>query len=66
MTGPNPVSAKHLSAAERRREIAEILAGLMRLRARKSSQLSEQGIESSLDCTGTQRDHAEAAARTAL
>ena len=54
-------------ADERLVEIAEILAaGLMRLRARKSSQLSEQCVESSFDYTGIQRDHAEAVVRTAL
>ena len=44
---------------ERLAEIAEILAaGLMRLRARKSSQKSAHRGESSLDCLGYQSGHA--------
>ena len=40
-------------------EIAEILAaGLMRLRARKSSSLSQHNGESLLDCAGHQSGHA--------
>src|SRR5438093_13762061 len=60
--GPsNPVAAVLLSPPERICEIAEILAtGLMRLRARKSSQISPDGGESSLDCAGTQSGHANA------
>ncbi len=61
MIGPNPIPARSLSAAQRLSEIAEILAaGLMRLRARKSSQISPDGGESSLDCAGTQSGHANA------
>jgi hypothetical protein len=48
-----------MTAAERLDEIAEILAaGLMRLRARKSSPLSCDHGESSLDFSGDQRSHA--------
>jgi hypothetical protein len=58
---PNPVDPEHLSPAERLDEIAEILAaGLMRLRVRKSSPLSPDCGESSLDCSGTQSGHANA------
>lgn len=50
-----PVPADQLSARERIAEIAEILAlGLMRLRARQSSQLSRLTRESSLDFTAHQ------------
>lgn len=57
---PNPLSADCMSAAERLDEIAEILAaGLMRLRARKSSPLSAPGGESLLDCAGHQSSHAD-------
>jgi hypothetical protein len=46
---PNPLAAARMSAAERLDEIAEILAaGLMRLRARKSSGLAADFGESSL------------------
>ena len=46
----NPLTAASLTPAERLAEIAEILAaGLMRIRARKSSQISPDGGESSLD-----------------
>jgi hypothetical protein len=48
-------------------EIAEILAaGLTRALARKSSQLSDQCVESSLDRTAAPSGHVEAVARTAL
>ena len=43
-------------------EVAEILAaGLMRLRARKSSHLSAQDREISVDCAAHQSGHAEIA-----
>jgi hypothetical protein len=46
MFGPNPLNAQQLSPAERIAEIAEILAaGLMRLRARKSSRLLPAGAD---------------------
>jgi hypothetical protein len=49
----------HMTAAEPLDEVAEILAaGLMRLRARKSSTLSPDTGESSLDFSVDQRGHA--------
>ena len=57
---PNPTNPAHLSPTERLDEIAEILAaGLMRLRARKSTPLSPDCGESSLDCPGHQSGHAD-------
>ncbi len=54
----NPLSPNRMSAAERLDEIADILtAGLMRLRARKSSQVSADQRESSLDFSLDQRGH---------
>jgi hypothetical protein len=56
-----------MTAAERLDEIAEILAtGLIRLRARKSSPLSRDGGESSLDFSPDQRGHACAREREGL
>jgi hypothetical protein len=55
----NALDPRRLSVAERLAEIAEILAaGLMRLRARKSSALSRHCGESSLDFSPDQRGHA--------
>jgi hypothetical protein len=55
-----------MTAPERLDEIADILAGgLMRLRARKSSPLSGDGGESSLDYSPDQRGHARAREREA-
>ena len=55
---PNPLHTSHMSAAERLDEIADLLAaGLIRLRARKSSALSRDGGESSLDFSPDQRGH---------
>ncbi|MCJ7787233.1 MAG: hypothetical protein MUP20_00735 [Methyloceanibacter sp.] len=55
----NTFDAGHISAAERLAEIAEILAaGLMRLKARQSSQLSPEYGESSLDYLAHQSGHA--------
>jgi len=49
-----------MSTSERLGEIAEILvAGLTRLQARKSSPLSRNFGESSLDCPGHQSSHAD-------
>ena len=46
----NSLHPRHMTAAERLDEIADILAvGLMRLHARKSSSLSRDRGESSLD-----------------
>jgi hypothetical protein len=55
---PNPLHPRHMSAAERLDEIADILAaGLTRLRARKSSGLSRDRGESSLDFSLDQSGH---------
>jgi hypothetical protein len=55
----NGVDPGRLSASERLDEIAEILAvGLMRLKLRKSSHLSAESRESSLDCAAQQSSHA--------
>jgi hypothetical protein len=62
----NALDPRRLSAAERLDEIAEILAsGLMRLRARKSSALSRDSGESSLDFSADQRGHAPTREREA-
>ena len=54
----NPLHPRRMSAAERLDEIAEILAaGLIRLRARKSSQISADRGESSLDFSPDQSGH---------
>jgi hypothetical protein len=54
------VHPKELTAAERLGEIAEILAlGLMRLKSRKSSQISARIGDSSLDCVAHQGGHAD-------
>lgn len=58
---PNPLHPRHMTAAERLDEIADILAaGLIRLRARKSSRLSRDRGESSLDFSPDQRGHVSA------
>jgi len=58
---PNPLSPDRLSPAERIAEICEILAaGLIRLGARQSSELSRRNGESSLDFTAHQSGHANA------
>jgi hypothetical protein len=57
----DPTQTDSLPAGARLVEIAEILAaGLVRLRARKSSQKSAHPGESSLDCAGYQSGHANA------
>jgi hypothetical protein len=67
LAGPNAVHPDRLSADERIAEIAEILAmGLMRLRARKSSPLSREHGESSLDFSPDQRGHARPREREGL
>jgi hypothetical protein len=59
LTGPIAVHPDRMVPSERIAEIAEILAaGLMRLRARKSSPLSRDHGESSLDFSVDQRGHA--------
>jgi hypothetical protein len=63
----NALDPRRLSAAERLDEIADILAaGLMRLRARKSSPLSRDRRESSLDFSPDQRGHARPREREGL
>ncbi|ARP98159.1 hypothetical protein [Pseudorhodoplanes sinuspersici] len=55
----NGIDPCRLSAAERLDEIADILAaGLIRLRARKSSYLSDDRREIGLDFSPGQRGHA--------
>jgi hypothetical protein len=55
---PNPLHPRHMTAAERLDEIADILAvGLIRLRARKSIPLSRDRGESSLDFSPEQSGH---------
>ena len=62
----NAFSPNQMSPAERLAEIADILAaGLMRLRARKSSALSRDVGESSLDYSPDQRGHARGREREA-
>ena len=54
----NPLHPRHMTAAERLDEIADILAaGLIRLSARKSSALSRDRRESSLDFSPDQSGH---------
>ena len=54
----NALDPNHLTAAERLDELAEILArGLMRLRARKSRELSGDNGDSYLDFSPHQRGH---------
>jgi hypothetical protein len=58
MHGPNALSPDCMTAAERLDEIADILAaGLIRLSARKSSALSRDRGESSLDFSPDQSGH---------
>jgi hypothetical protein len=57
----NPLHPDLMDPAERLDELAKILAaGLMRMWARKSSQLSATQGESSLDCAPHQSRHADA------
>ena len=56
----NALNPDQMAPAERLAEIAEILAaGLMRLKARKSTPLSAHSGESSLDCPAHQSGHAD-------
>jgi hypothetical protein len=58
-TRMNPLSPDHMSADERLAEICEMLAcGLVRLKARQSSQLSGDRGESCLHFSADQRRHA--------
>jgi hypothetical protein len=55
----NALNPDLMTAAERLDEMAEILsAGLTRLRARQSSQISADHGESSVDCAAHQSGHA--------
>jgi hypothetical protein len=59
LPGPNPIASAALTAEERLAEIAEILAaGLMRMRMLKSTCLSADPRESSLDCLALPSGHA--------
>lgn len=59
MIAPNALSPDLMSPAERRAEVAEILAaGLMRLSAAKSSSLSVDCAESFVDFMPDQSRHA--------
>jgi len=63
----NPLRPDLMTPAERLEEIADILAaGLMRLRARKSSQISGDPGESSLDFSPDRRGHARPRERDGL
>lgn len=54
----NALSPNRMTAAERLDEVAEILAaGALRLMARKSSPLSADGGDSSVDFTGRRSVH---------
>lgn len=54
----NPLHPNQMSAADRFAELGELLArGVVRLKARKSSQLSADYGDSSLDLTPDQRGH---------
>jgi hypothetical protein len=54
----NALHPRHMSAAERLDEVADILAaGLIRLKARKSRRLSADCRESSVDFTARQSGH---------
>ena len=62
----NALDPNQMSAAERITAIAEILAiGLMRLRARKSTEKSTDFRKSWLALSGQQSGHAEAVGRAA-
>ena len=56
----NPLHPRHMSAAERLDEIADILAaGLIRLHARKSTPLSRDCGEICLDFSPDRRGHVD-------
>ena len=60
MPGPNPLPPALMSPAERRAELCGLLAlGLIRLRTRQSSQVSELTRESSLHFPPDQSGHAK-------
>jgi hypothetical protein len=57
--GPNPTRPEHLTPKERRAEVCRLLAlGLIRLRARESSEVSDAVGESSLHNSARQSGHA--------
>jgi hypothetical protein len=59
LAGPNPITPAALTADERLAEIAEILAaGVTRMRMLKSTRLSADRRESSLDCLALRSGHA--------
>jgi hypothetical protein len=61
LAGPNAIAPTLLSPAERRTELCRLLAlGLVRLRARQSSGLSDLAENSSLDFTAERSGHATA------
>ena len=63
---PNPLNPDRMSAKERLAEVTRILAlGLIRLRARQSSQVSELARESSLHFPPDQSGHAKPKRRRA-
>ena len=56
---PNPLNPDRMTPQERRSELARILAlGLIRLRARQSSELSDRSGESSLHFPPDRSGHA--------
>ena len=57
--GPNPLHPRHLTPAERRRELCAILArGVVRLKLRHSSEVSGDAGESSLHLPPDRSGHA--------
>ena len=61
---PSPVSADHLPPADRLAELGELLAaGLMRLQAGKSSRLSADRGDSSVDFVPDRSGHADTLTR---
>ncbi|RLP22757.1 hypothetical protein D8676_22765 [Mesorhizobium sp. YM1C-6-2] len=63
-TGPNALRPALMSPAERRAELCALLAlGLVRLRARQSSETSADPENGLLDCAADQSGHATAIER---
>jgi len=59
MRRPNPLAPNLMTPAERLAELGRILAaGLIRMKASKSTPLSADGGESSVDLAGTKSGHA--------
>jgi hypothetical protein len=64
MAGPNALSPEQMGAIERVEELGKLMAaGLMRLQARQSSQLSADCGDSSVDFLPDQSGHAAAPTR---